>query len=405
MQMRSIFLFVLLFFTNLYYTEAQQLNIQVESQTASNPTVSTSGIAGSYTAIESSPVTPSIKKTEASIIEELYENAQTKALSISTDFPSYSELAKVAANNRSNFLHVETNTTFPHLIEDFERIQLITPLNKPGKVDVIYKSRKNKSTFTISLEPGGEAVEGRLRNIYLTGIKQLSKEQGKNYLPKPTFLKFRGSRYISNGVQGLYVNDTKSFSQFNAFECGSWIFGVKLFVEGMDELGFTQFKEELIRYINPARLTALRPMNLKPNVDFTGEALKDTVVTGALFGSAFKKINWAERNVSEKERYSGFPDIYLGMHVEALKEYLKIIGRKPNRSKVPENARFYSDLKSINDAGFLAEFIVESYENVMIIPSTVNIDTNSYNHWKTERQLDVDLLKKRYKINYRALPY
>ncbi len=74
-------------------------------------------------------------------------------------------------------------------------------------------------------------------------------------------------------------------------------------------------------------------------------------------------------------------------------------------SKVPENARFYADLKTISDAGFLAEFIVESYEYVMIIPSTVNLNLNGYNHWKMERQLDVDLLKKRYKINYRALPY
>lgn len=396
------FFALILIFSNLFLVKAQQLNIKIDEQNARlNESIHPNATAS----IENLPVLPAILNTEASVVEEITENTLSNRLITSTDVPSYRELEKVAANNKSNYIHSETNTVFPHLIEDFERFQLISSVNQPGKVDVIYISRKNKSTFTITLSPGGEAVEGRLRNVYLAGIKQLSKEQGKNFLPKPAFLKFNGSRYTCNGVQGVYINGEKSFSQFNAFECGSWILGVKISMEEVVEADFNRFKEDLIRYFNPPRLTALKPMNLKPNVDFVSEALKDTVITGALFGSAFKKINWAEKNVSVRERYSGFPDIYLNMHIEALNEYLKIIGRKANRSKVPENARFYADLKTISDAGFLAEFIVESYEYVMIIPSTVNLNLNGYNHWKMERQLDVDLLKKRYKINYRALPY
>lgn len=380
--------------------DAQMVSIKLDNQFAVNDLAH-----GTSSSTKLSPVIPSVKKTEASMIEELFENSSKQDLKISTDVPSFRELDKVAANNKSNYIHSETNTVFPHLIEDFERFQLISSVTTPGKVDVIYKSPKNKSTFTISLSPGGEAVEGRLRNMYLTGIKQLSKEQGKNYLPKPTFLKFRGTRYICNGVQGVYINDKKSFSQFNVFECGSWILGTKIIIEGVSESDFNRLKEGLIYYFNPSRLTALNPMNLKPNVDFIGDALKDTVITGALFNSAFKKINWADENVSEKERYSGFPDIYLNMHVEALKEYLKIIGKKPNRSKVHENACFYIDLNSIDKAGFLAEFIMETYENVMIVPPSIDLDMNGFYNWKRGRELHVDLLKKRYKINYRALPY
>lgn len=404
--MKLKFFIVSLIFSNLLIVNAQLLNIKLDNQPETLSTVHADGAnVGSSTTYEVLPILPTIPKKSFSIVEELYENSSIGGLTISTDVPSFNELEKVAANNKSNFIHLASNTVFPHLIDDFERFQLIVTTNQPGKVDVIYKSKKNNSTFTVTLMPGGEAIEGRLRNEYLNGIKQLSKELGKDYLPKPTFMKFRGSRYINNGVKGKYVNKEKSFSQFSIFECGSWMMGTKINMEGVDEADLDRFSEGLIRYFNPARLTRQKPMNLKPNVDFIGEALKDTVVTGALFGAAIKKINWADMNVNEMERYSGFPDIYLEMHVESLKEYLKILGRKPNRSNVPENARFYAGLKQINDAGFLEEFIVETYEGVMIVPDTVDLDMNGFEAWKNGRDLQVDLLKKRYKINYRALPY
>lgn len=348
---------------------------------------------------------PSAKKAPFSTINDFYVDSPRGGITISSHVPTFSDINQIAANNKSNFRHTETNTIFPYQIGDFERAQLIVFKEQPLKINAIYKGPKGKSTFTVSLIPGGEASEGRLRNEYLTNIRQLSKEKGKTYIPKPTFLKFRGIRYNNNGVEGTYVNDDKAFSQVNVVECGSWLLVTKLDLEGVTESEFLHFSEDLIRYFNPSRLTALKPMNLKPIVDFDREALKDTVVTGAMVASAFKKIDWATENVSEKERYSGFPDIYLNMHIESLKEYLKVLGRKSSRSKNPENFRFFADLKSINDAGYLAEFVMETYENVMIVPNSVNLDFTGFSEWKRERELNVDLLKKRYKINYRALPY
>ncbi len=387
-----------------FSVNAQILNIALEDKidhsgahTAINPDEKTSK--------ELSPILPSLKKTPFTTIHELYEDSPRGGLTISSDLTNYRDVKSVAANNKSNYIHTESNTTFPYRIGDFERVQLIVFKDQPLKISAIYKAIHGKSTFSASLTPSTEATEGRLRNEFLANIKQLSKDKGKAYMPKPVFLKFKGIRYVNNGIEGTYINDEKSFSQVNVFECGSWVLSTKVDAEGMDETQFRHFSEDLIRYFNPARLTALKPMNLKPIVDFEREALQDTVVTGAMVASAFKKIDWATENVSEKERYSGFPDIYLNMHTESLKEYLTVLGRKKSHSNIPENFRFYADLKSINEAGYLAEFVMETYENVMIVPGYVDLDFNGYNHWKQERELNVDLLKKRYKINYRALPY
>lgn len=337
-------------------------------------------------------------------LNELSEDTPLTMLSISTELPLYREPAQVAANGKCNFLHKASGTIFPYRINGFERAKLI--FSSESKIEVIYKTAKEQSTFTVALIPADEATEGRLRNTYLAGIKQMAKEKGKNYSPKPTFLKFRGLKYTNAGVEGTYVHDEKEFSQLQVFDCGSWVLTIQLDMKGMEEEQFKLFGNDLIRYLNPARLTALKLMNLKPNVDFDNESLKDTVVTGALVASAFKKMDWATENVSERERYAGFPDIYLTMHTESLREYLRILTRKPNRTKSPENLRFYADLKAIHDAGFLNEFVVETYENVMIVPEHIQLNFPAYRKWKQQREeLKVDLLKKRYKINYRPLPY
>ena len=397
---------VVFFIAALFSVHAQMLNITLEDN------VEPSGVLphaerslDEQIVSELSPYISSLKKTPFSTIHEFYEDSPRGGLTISSDVETYRDVKSIAANNKSNYVHKESNTIFPHRIGNFERVQLVVFKEQPLKIHALYKAVQGESTFTVSLTPSTEATEGRLRNEFLTHIRQLSKEKGKAYTPTPTFLKFNGIRYVNNGIEGTYVNDEKSFSQVNVFECGSWMLVTKLDVVGMDEASFRDFSEDLIRYFNPAKLTALKPMNLKPIVDFEREALQDTVVTGAMVASAFKKIDWATDNVSIKERYSGFPDIYLDMHTESLKAYLEVLDRKKTRSAIEENSRFYTDLKSINDAGYLDEFVMETYENVMIVPAYLYLDFNGYTHWKQARELQVDLLKKRYKINYRALPY
>ncbi|MFV0391400.1 MAG: hypothetical protein ACK5KP_05890 [Paludibacteraceae bacterium] len=384
---------------------AQQLNVILENE-GTNLRVnqpSTTDVAGEVS--ELNHVIPLQKKLSFTSTKEFYENSSLQSLVVGSDVPTFFEPIRVTENSKSNFIHTESNTLFPYQINDFERIKLTVSAEKPSKAEAVYKTKNRESTLIIRLIPSGEAVEGRLRDAYLVAIKQLSQEKGKNYLPKPNILRFRGNLYRNNGVEGTYVNDEKSFSQINVWECGTWLLITKLDFEGFDEKQFDQFSQDLTCFVNPSRLTGQKLMNLKPNVDFQRGALKDTVITGALVASAFKKIDWASENINLNERYSGFPDLYLNMHTESLQEYLRILDRKSNRTKEPENLTFYVQLKAIRDAGYLAEFIVDTYENVMIVPDNVKLNFAGYYQWKKGRVLSPNLLKKRYKINYRSLPY
>lgn len=317
---------------------------------------------------------------------------------------TYSDLNKLAQDPKSNYLHPETKTLFPYDLGQFERKQIIAYPNDPGKLLAIYSDKSGKSSIVLSLTPTQDAKEGRLRNEYLKEIRKLSKEVENISLPKPQVLKFRGRNFSNNGVSGTYYNK-KEIAQVTVYECGAWLLGMKVKTQGVDSLNFAKMTEELTQQFNPSRYTALSPLNLKSNVEFNREAMKDTVMSSALANSAFKKMNWAADNVGVRERHSGFPDIYLNMHIAALEEYMRIQGRKKSLSKSAAASEFYNDILALKNADFLAEYIMEQYEEVMNVPPNTKLDFEAYRQWKQGKTIRTRLTDNRYTIIYRNLPY
>lgn len=396
----SIYIVAFLYFftTNLN----AQVNILLDAGSKNVELIANPGVMSLSSVSNSNSTTAAHNSYPVKVINEY--RISSDILPANEEKVTYKDLDKLAADPKSNYLHPNTNTLFPYNLGEFERKQIVSYPKEKGKIAAIYSSPKDKSSLVISLTPTWEANEGRLRNEYLKKIKELSKEEDKKYLPKPGPVKFKGRNYICNGVQGTY-DDEKGYAQLTVYECGVWLLSIKLKAYDSDSVQFSKLNENITVYFNPSRLTALSPLNLKSNVTFEREALKDTVITSALVSSAFKKMNWANENISEMERHSGFPDIYLAMHIASLREYIQIQGRKKNINIDPKAEQFYEDVKAINNAGFLPEFIMEQYDNVMIVPYYVNLDFGAFNQWKQGREISVNLREKQYTITYRNLPY
>lgn len=313
------------------------------------------------------------------------------------------DLSKIALNPSSNYVHPETQTGFPYKIGEFVRSQIVTYKNTPSKIDAIYESDSDgkKSSFTISLIPDNEGVEGRLRNVYLKEILPFEKEEKRNFPPMAVPVKFNGNLYTCNGIKGTYKKSDNEFSRLTVYECGTWLLKISMKANNLDSIGFEKFNQTLIQRFDPSRLTSLRPLNLKSNVDFERDALKDTIMTGALVGSAFKKMDWAIINVSNRERASGFPDLYLNMHLAAWKEFINLQKKKKDITGSYTAKKYVEELYAINNAGFLAEFVMEEYNNIMIVPDYITLNLAAFNKWKEDKNLTINLQKKLYTICYR----
>jgi len=122
---------------------------------------------------------------------------------------------------------------------------------------------------------------------------------------------------------------------------------------------------------------------------------------GSAMGSAFKKISWALDNVDSLERAAGFPDLYLGLQVESLKEFVQFEKRKKwNRQQ--STTDYLNELNRIIDAGFLEEFIMEQFDMIMIVPQDVTLDFEGFQKWKETHPTTIDLNQRFYVVSYKV---
>jgi hypothetical protein len=145
----------------------------------------------------------------------------------------------------------------------------------------------------------------------------------------------------------------------------------------------------------------MKKLKIKANVYFAKAAFRDSIMLGSAMGSAFKKINWAMENVKENERASGFPDLYIDMHIESIKELLKF-QEKYKYKKTQPTIEYLEELNSIVESGFINEFLMEQYNMLLIVPDDRVLNFKAYEKWKENKKFVIDLNKKYYVVSYKS---
>lgn len=139
-------------------------------------------------------------------------------------------------------------------------------------------------------------------------------------------------------------------------------------------------------------------LNPKADINFAKAAFVDSLMLGSAMGSAFKKLEWVMDNVDSLERASGFPGLYLEMHIASLKEFTEFEKKHPDFSKAKRTEQYLTELNSIIDNGFLEEFIMEQYDMIMIVPDNLEFDFEGFDKWKKENPINIDLNERFYVI-------
>ena len=96
------------------------------------------------------------------------------------------------------------------------------------------------------------------------------------------------------------------------------------------------------------------------------------------------------KNLEEKEKYSGFQDLYIDMHKEALKQFV-LFEHKHKYSSKEETKEYLKSLNKIIDSPFLNEFLLEQYKMILIVPEDTILNFEEYHKWKSENNFDLEL--------------
>lgn len=301
--------------------------------------------------------------------------------------------------SKDNFTHTLTGTVFPEQIIDYPRKSIYSFTKQDDNIEVTYESPE-KASVTIKLYPAGDGTEGRLRNEYLKSLQSISNAVNKTIDFDQYPVRKTGATFICNGFKAVSNGKSKGENtQLALYECGAWFLRVQITSKGLDSSGIKALEDSVLNRYDPTRLTALKPLNLKSDFIVAPGLGKDRVRAKYILQSGFKKLEWVNNNIPENERVSGFPDLYLNMHIAAFKE----LAACKDEQYTPDNhiAKFISGINKVIEAGYLPEFIMKQYSMVMIVPDNMQFDFEGFSKWEEQHKISLDHNSLYYVIIYR----
>lgn len=299
-------------------------------------------------------------------------------------------------NVKGDYLHPQTQLTFPVKLDDYEREGIYSFDKKKTNVGITYEDHKDagKTTLSVYVYPAGAGTEGRLRGEYLFSLQSIANGSNKGVHAIQKNVCYKQEGYTINGYNAWMVNKSQSKkSVLTVYECGKWFFKIRITTDVLDSMAIESLKANILDRFQPTTLVKNAPLNPKADIYYGKAAFRDSILLGSVMGCSYKKLEWAMDHVDSLERASGFPDLYLAMHMEAIQEFVKFEKEHPF-SKSQYTKDYLKELNSIIDAGFLKEFIMEQYSMVMIVPDTMTFDFDAFDQWKRSNPVSIDLNKR-----------
>ena len=304
-------------------------------------------------------------------------------------------------NIKGDYIHPATNTLFPEHLFDCPRKSIYSFDKKNLDIGVTYEQEtgNRKTTVSIYIYPAGSGVESRLRNEYMRSVQSIAYYSRNGMSATQYPIRFEGEKYSCNGYKAETRLSGADLSHLLIYECGTWFLKLRVTSNLADTSAIAALEDKIIQTFDPSRLTALKPLNESAKVYVAKAAIRDSTILGSVLRSANTKIEWALENIDAGERASGFPDQHLYMHIASLLEFVKY-DKEKKIQKSKDTQAYLDELNMIIDSGFIAEFIMEQFGMIMIVPEDVSLDFEGYDQWKLSHKITIDLNKRFTLIEY-----
>ena len=301
-----------------------------------------------------------------------------------------------------DYIHKETETPFPKEIDEYSRVNVYAFDKKQTDVGVTYEniSNKRKTTLSIYLYPAGFGSEDRLRNEYLKCMQSIANVAKHRIHAQQHSVTYSSPGYRIIGFKA-WMGDLPDKSSLLIFECGHWFFETRITTSDLDSTQTEKLERRILDFFVPTKLVQKSPLNSKADIYFSKAAFRDSLMLGCVMGSALEKMKWAIANVDSLQRGSGFPGLYLDLHIAGLKGFVNFERDHPGMSRSQPTIDYLNELKSLIDNGFLEEFIMDQFGMIMLLPDNTVLDFSGYEEWKKSNPIKINLNQKYCDIGYK----
>lgn len=300
---------------------------------------------------------------------------------------------------KGEYIHVATQSIFPVQFDNLTRTEVYSFNKANTNIGVVYEHQMADRYTVVSIyiyPAGDEGSEGRLRNEYTSSRNEIFKPGSKVYQSPVKYV----DNYICNGIKAVCLDESSKQHLLTVYECGTWFLKMRITSDELDADQVAKLCDHLVNTYKPSRLTSLKPLLTKPNIYVAEASFADELLLGSISGSAFKKLQWANENISELEKSSGFPDQYLEMHIQAMEELLEFRKKHPDMHVGQVSKRYLEQIELIVNSGFIAEFIMSKHHEVLIVPGDLKLDYDGFEEWQRSNPITIDFNRLYYVISY-----
>ena len=295
----------------------------------------------------------------------------------------------------ANFIHEVSGISAPMSLGELSRSDLKTSSKNDSVLSTEYSKDKTDLRYSFSIYPGA-LDEERLINFYTKSLRD-KRFSPKEIESKPVF--FKNENFKINGISGFYKH-LDNLINYRVYDAGFFVFVSELSQKDGDTIELKNKHDQLINEIVPTRIIEKNPITRLSDIYYAKAAFRDSLMLRSTMSSATNKMKWIYENIDKYERAAGIPGLYLNYQIAGINgfiDYTTEKNPKPSKGGAETNI-IMAFLKKLRDDDFLDEYLMESYEYLLIVPANTKFNYVGYENWKTSHSMDFDMNKKYYLI-------
>lgn len=295
----------------------------------------------------------------------------------------------------TDFKHLPSGILAPVNLGDFSRTALFTNSKNDSIFSAEYENKNNDAAFQFKIVLGG-LDEERLFNYYFQNI------ESRRFSPKETINKtviLKDGNFKLNGIS-TYFKHLDKLINVRVYDAGFWVFISETSQKGNDTLALDKRQDEFLKKIMPSKIVEKNPLTRYSNIYYAKACFRDSLMLRSAMSSATNKMKWIYENINKYERASGVPGILLNYQIAGINGF---IDYKTEKNPKPSNGGYETTnligfFTKLREAGFIDEFLMESYYYLLIPPENHQFDYKGYEKWKQENPIEYDTSQKYYLI-------
>jgi len=295
----------------------------------------------------------------------------------------------------TNFIHEVSGISAPKSLGELSRSDLKTNSKNDSIFSAEYLNSKSNVNYSFSIYPGA-LDEERLINFYIKSLGD------KRFSPKELDSKLvfvKNENFKMNGLSGFYKH-LNNWINYRVYDAGFFVFVSELSQKDGDTIELKNKHDQFINELVPTKIIEKNPITRFSNIHYAPAAFRDSLMLRSTMSSSMNKMKWIFENINKYERAAGIPGLYLDYQIAGINGFIDYTSEKnpkPSKGGTQTN-KILAFFKKLRDDDFLDEYLMESYEYLLIAPADTKFDYVGYQNWKTYNSMDFDMNKKYYLI-------